>query len=353
MQIEEIISQLNHKLIQQTGKPLKTLQEEVIRQCWEGKKYHELEIPGYSLEYIEKMVAPKLWKLLSTVTGEKVTKKNLEITLNLLFTQQQPWELESQILGDRYQILKHLSSNKCSKTYLAKDLDLNKQCIIKQLFNQQNPMVKKKFHLEAGLLYQLGWHPQIPGLLAHYEDATNFYLVYEYIEGTILSKKLPEKRPGEPWSEEKVIQLVGELLNILDFVHKREVIHRNIKPSKLIETPDNKIVLIDFSSIQIMGCNQCRNFLGTLGYRSPEQIYGISKPCSDIYTVGILGIQALTGIPPRQFKINSDTGEFIWRDQVEVTPEFANILEKMVRWDFSNRYQFTTEVFQYLKKLKM
>jgi serine/threonine protein kinase len=65
----------------------------------------------------------------------------------------------------------------------------------------------------------------------------------------------------------------------------------------------------------------------------------------------MIGIQALTGIPPQELKPDSETGNVMWRQRVQIVPEFAAILDKMVRYHFSDRYQSADEVLQDLKSI--
>jgi hypothetical protein len=81
MNIEESLSFLTACIVNQAGEDLNPLQQEIIRRCWLDQEYEDMEIPGYSTGYIKTQVAPQLWKLLSKVTGEQVSKKNLKIVL--------------------------------------------------------------------------------------------------------------------------------------------------------------------------------------------------------------------------------------------------------------------------------
>jgi len=77
-----------------------------------------------------------------------------------------------------------------------------------------------------------------------------------------------------------------------------------------------------------------------------EQASGKPELCSDVYAVGMIGISALTGIMPNQLPEDSHTGEVIWRDRVQVNPKLADILDKMVRYNFSQRYRDAAEALE-------
>ncbi|MBW4641659.1 MAG: protein kinase [Goleter apudmare HA4340-LM2] len=268
-------------------------------------------------------------------------------------------------LRGRYQIIKQLAKGVFAETYLAKDKDLpySPYCVVKRLKpNFTDPFLlqtaRRLFEQEVQALYQLGNHEQIPRLLAHFQENQDFYLVQEFIEGDVVSQEL---KTGRKWSEEEVISFLEDVLNILRYVHQQNVIHRDIKPANLIRrTTDGKLVLIDFGAVKqisALAANlQGKTIaVGTPAYMPCEQNSGQPKFNSDIYAVGLLAIQALTGIFPDHLPRHPDTNQILWRDQVDIKhikPHLINILDKMVSYDFRDRYQSTTEVLQALADIK-
>jgi serine/threonine protein kinase len=270
------------------------------------------------------------------------------------------------ILRNRYQVLRHLGTGGFADTYLAQDRDLpsHPQCVIKNLKpTSPNPEVlpiaRRLFETEAQVLYLLGQHNQIPKLFAHFEEDGEFYLVQEFIDGHDLASELI---PGKRFSEVEVIELLREILEALVVVHQRNIIHRDIKPQNLMRRrTDGKIVLIDFGAVKEIGTlavnsqGQVRSTIsiGTPGYMPNEQANCDPKLCSDIYAVGVIGIQALTGLLPQQLLQDPTTGELIWRNYVQVSDQLANFISKMVRYHFSQRYQSATEALQALNSLSV
>jgi tetratricopeptide (TPR) repeat protein/tRNA A-37 threonylcarbamoyl transferase component Bud32 len=268
-----------------------------------------------------------------------------------------------QTLGGRYQIKRHLGGGGFGQTYLAEDLHLpgNPQCVVKQLkpkvrSDEALQSARRLFDQEAKVLCDLGNHDQIPRLFAHFEESQEFYLVQELIEGEVLNREL---KSGQAVEESEVIVLLQDILTTLEFVHQQQVIHRDIKPSNLIRrNSDRKIVMIDFGSVkqisfQELGAEQSTVTIaiGSSGYMPNEQIAGKPRFSSDVYAVGMVGIQALTGSSPAHFKEDPRTGEIIWREKAQVSPELADILDVMVRYDFRQRYQSATEALAVLKDL--
>jgi len=266
------------------------------------------------------------------------------------------YSLARKTLRNRFEIVKHLGSGGSGDTYLALDLDLPGQphCVVKHFHPKDTnpailPIAKSLFDREAEVLYQLGNdHDQIPRLFAHFNEDGDFYLVQEFIDGHALTQEIV---PGQPLSENVVLNLLKDILEVLSFVHQNNIIHRDIKPQNLMRRhSDQKIVLIDFGSIKKIGALGAGLTIsvGTPGYMPSEQAKGKPKLCSDIYAVGMIGIQALTGLIPEQLQEDPNTGELIWRDKVQVSDALANILNTMVCDRYSQRYQSAAEALQAL-----
>ncbi|MDZ8187510.1 MAG: protein kinase [Nostoc sp. ChiSLP02] len=263
-----------------------------------------------------------------------------------------------KLLDHRYQIIRVLATGGFGQTYIAEDTRRpgNPICVVKHLKPGTDPRVfdtaKRLFNSEAETLEKLGNHDQIPRLLAYFDENQEFYLVQEYIEGHTLAEEL---LPGKRWSESQVIQLLEEILGILEFVHRQGVIHRDIKPDNIIRrASDNKLVLVDFGAVKQVrtqmvtagGQASATVVIGTPGYMPTEQGQGKPRPNSDIYSLGIIAIQALTGLQATELQEDPETGEIIWQHSVTVNPQLAAVLTKMVRYHFKDRYQTATEALQ-------
>ena len=260
------------------------------------------------------------------------------------------------ILDGRYKITKSLSCGAFGQTFLAEDIKRpqNPICVVKQLKPKEtNPdfllKAKELFDREAEALELLGTHPQIPGLLAHLKIDDNFYLVQEYIAGETLEAELSQ---GDKKTESEVTKIISELLDVVSFVHQKKIVHRDIKPSNIIRNQENnKLVLIDFGAVmEFNGETLIGTIIGTPGYIAPEQSVGRTGFYSDLYAVGIIGIQALTGINPH-FLIKDKDDEVVWQDKALVSQEFADILTKMVRIHKGDRYYTATEVLEDFERL--
>ncbi|NEQ39263.1 MAG: protein kinase [Okeania sp. SIO3I5] len=265
--------------------------------------------------------------------------------------------MTNRILRHRYQIISELGKGGFGTTYLAADQDLpnHPQCVVKQLTpSDPRPEVfqvaKTLFDKEAKTLQRLGKHEQLPQLFAYFEEGGQFYLVQEFIEGNDLTKEI---YPGKKFSEKQAIQLLTEILEVLKYVHEENVIHRDLKPQNIMRRKsDGKIVLIDFGAVKEIkvlsltgeGIITTTIAVGTPGYMPTEQAAGQPRFCSDIYAVGITIIAALTGMSANQLPKDDSTGEIIWKNQVNVSEKFARVLDKMVLYDWRNRYQTVDEI---------
>ncbi|MEG4145988.1 MULTISPECIES: protein kinase domain-containing protein [unclassified Microcoleus] len=271
----------------------------------------------------------------------------------------------SQLLDGRYQIIEVIETGEFGQTYLAKDIRRpgEPQCFVKHLRpGTTEPKLinttRRLFQKEAEVLEKLGQHDQIPQLFAYFEENEEFFLVESFVAGHSLSTEIV---PGKPLTEEKMIPLLKELLEILVFVHGQGVIHRDIKPANLIRRySDNKLVLIDFGSVKEIHIAQRQApvtvRIGTLEYMPIEQFQYNPQLNSDIYALGMIGIQAMTGLPAydlpklRDLK-NSNKGEIVWRHLATCSQALADVLDNMVRYDFRERYQSAAEALADLRKI--
>ncbi|MBD2356021.1 molecular chaperone DnaK [Tolypothrix sp. FACHB-123] len=266
-----------------------------------------------------------------------------------------------QTLGQRYNIIQLLGKGGFGETYLAEDLYIpvepKPRCVVKRLCPQViQPDILRLFETEAKTLYNLGQnHEQIPKLLAYFEQNGEFYLIQEFIEGHDLGKELT---PGKILSEPYTIKLLQNVLEVLAFVHQNNVIHRDIKPSNIMRRkPGGKLILIDFGAVKqagifspnISGQTSLSVSIGTPGYMPSEQALGKPRLQSDIYALGMVAIQALTGIPPHLLS-EDDDGELLWQNRVQISDDLASILTKMVRYDWRQRYANAGDVLQTLNE---
>ena len=262
-------------------------------------------------------------------------------------------------LKERYRSIQPIGSGGFGRTFLAVDEDIpsKPRCVIKQLYLQtQNSLILKKavqlFHQEAEHLDELGKHPQIPTLFAHFEQSKHLYLVQELIEGKTLQQELEQ---GGVFNETQIWELLRDLLPVLKFIHARQVIHRDIKPANIIRRrSDNKPVLIDFGVSKLISATALLHTGTTVGsaeYMAPEQTKGKAFPASDFYSLGATCIYLLTNISPFDL-IDIINNRWVWRDFLppgtQVSDRLGKILDQLLQHTIADRYQSASEVLQAL-----
>jgi serine/threonine protein kinase len=280
-----------------------------------------------------------------------------------------------QLLAGRYLILKKLGAGGFSETYLARDKYLPRHpvCVVKYLNVSPDSAIspetaQRLFETEARILDQLGrQHAQIPTLYAYCHEQEQIYQVQEYIDGENLRDWIKQ---GRRLIGEAAIDLLQSVLPVLEYIHSHRVIHRDIKPSNLIRRRrDGQVVLIDFGAACFLAETDTQTqpdsddtpiVIGTPGYMPDEQQLGMSQMNSDLYALGMLTIQLLTGIQPRQFQQDLISGELNWQRHLHkssehstLSAEFIAILERMVRSHPHNRYQSAADVLSDLQALPL
>jgi eukaryotic-like serine/threonine-protein kinase len=268
------------------------------------------------------------------------------------------------LLRNRYCIQQPLASGCFCVTYLAIDCEYyrRKSVVIKHLKPQnKNPallqIARRLFETEAMALKRLGdITDRIPALYDYFEDHSEFYLVQEFIEGETLSTELERGK----LSTTATIQVLREILIGLSFVHAENTIHRDLKPDNIIRrSSDNALVLIDFGAVKevrqtTLTTPNARTLasigFGTEGYMPSEQAMGYPKLASDIYAVGAIGIECLTGREPHEL-FDEELLEFKWRHLYrESNPRIdplisplVMVLNKMLQQRHLDRYANAAE----------
>ena len=231
------------------------------------------------------------------------------------------------LLRERYRAVRQIGQGGFGKTFLAVDQDLpNKPaCVIKQFSPQiQGASGLQKatelFEQEAVQLNILGKHPQIPELLAHFEQDGRLYLVQEYVKGRNLAEELAQ---DVAFSEVKIRELLVGLLPVLQYIHDNQVIHRDIKPENIIRRNDGKLFLVDFGAVKMVSGSALLGtgtVIGDPRYMPSEQIRGKADFTSDLYALGVTCIHLLTDIEPiKLFDDHED--KWIWKDYLKVPIE--------------------------------
>jgi len=251
--------------------------------------------------------------------------------------------LSSQIIDARYQVLKKLGEGGMSYVYLARELSSGQEVAIKVLSPKlaTDKSSVERLRREAGLAMRLD-HPNVCRILRLGEsDGGLIYLVMPFLGGELLSDR--EARGG-PMAPDRGIEILRQVCAGLQHAHDVQIVHRDLKPENIMLVPEDggreRAVVMDFGLAKerradpaIAKLTATGIILGTPEFMSPEQIRG--KPLdgrSDIYALGIVAFEMLTGTLPFQGRNAQETMIARLRGRPtplrQVRPELPGSLEK-------------------------
>jgi len=211
------------------------------------------------------------------------------------------------VLQDRYVIAEKLGQGGMGAVYRASDRRLSTiNWAIKEMSQSaitgplERQHAREAFRHEAEMLAALN-HPNLPRVTDHFEQEGKAYLVMEYVPGETLHSLLV--REGLPQPQQRVFEWFRQLAEVLEYLHSQNppIIFRDLKPANIMLTPNGQIKLIDFGIARLFKPGQAKDTqaFGTVGYSAPEQYgRGQTDARSDIYSLGVLLHQLLTGYDP-------------------------------------------------------
>lgn len=273
-------------------------------------------------------------------------------------------------LRDRYVIQQQLGQGGFGRTYRAEDTGrFNEIIVLKELTpSVQGTYALKKaeelFQREAATLHRLE-HPQIPRFWEIFTAQKRLFLVQDFAAGSTYQQLLEgRQQQGQTFSETEVSQLFRDLLPVLSYLHGQGVIHRDISPDNIIRrSKDGLPILIDMGGVKQValdvatevatersapGASTGGTRLGKIGYAPDEQMrLGLVAPHSDLYALAVTALVLMTGHPPQQLQ-DPQSLEWLWQRELNLSPNFADILNKMLAPRPVDRYQSATEIIQAL-----
>lgn len=249
--------------------------------------------------------------------------------------------LPGKLINSRYYLDQLIAQSNYNQVFLAKDLVEDRQCLVKRLNLDSCPSrvrqaAESMFEQEANILKQLGSKcRQISRFYSYFSSYGGLYLVQEWISGITLEQKLQQQKK---LSEVETRDLLLNLLSVLDYVHRREIVHRDIKPNNIVlRSPDNLPVLIDFGvAQQINNRHQSKIIAGTPGYMSLEQAMGQSAYSNDLYSLGLTAIHLLTG----QFPLNIDLNH----QEISISRNLLEVLSRAISPQPEQRFNSAQEM---------
>jgi eukaryotic-like serine/threonine-protein kinase len=264
-----------------------------------------------------------------------------------------PDTLIDQVFDGRYKVVRKLGTGGMANVYLAEDQELGRRVAIKMLDDRhsQDEQFVERFRREAKNAAGLS-HPNIVSIYDRGEAEGTYYIAMEYLEGRTLKELLVARGPTPL---PVAIDYTRQILAALGFAHRHGIVHRDIKPHNIVVAPDGRLKVTDFG-IARAGASQMTetgSIIGTAQYLSPEQAKGAPvTPASDLYSVGIVLYEMLTGSVPFTgdtpleiaMKHLSATPEPPSERRAEVSHELDSIVLRALAKDPADRYQSAEEM---------
>lgn len=248
-----------------------------------------------------------------------------------------------------YEVLSTLGQGGMGCVYLVRHLRLGTLWALKEIYKTRGEQID--LLAEANMLKRLS-HPALPRIVDIYEDEDSIYIVEDYIEGVSLDKRLQEQ--GN-FAESQIRLWADELCDVLRYIHEQKpnpIIYRDMKPSNIMVTPDNKVKLIDFGIAREFKQESTGDTakLGTMGYAAPEQ-YGTaqSDARTDIYSLGVTLYHAVTGKSPMAAPYELRP---IREWDAELSEGLEYIILKCTKNNPDERYQSISELQYDLKNIE-
>jgi serine/threonine protein kinase len=261
---------------------------------------------------------------------------------------------EMRLLLDRYRPVRRIGTGESAVTYFAQDRKafVNKDCVIRQL-SIQDPKVRELAGGEARRLQDLTRNTvQIPKLLDCYIDNEYLYLIQWFVAGENLDKYL--ERHGV-FNEGEVLDFLNSMLPVLALIHKKNIIHRDLRLENIIRRNNGQLVLIDFGVAKQFTGHIYTSTASTPGYTSSEQANrGVTNSASDLYSLGAACFHLLTGKHPNvAFQEREHGWTNKWREYLPkpITNDLGKIIDKLLKQNDRDRYQSTRDVIKAINRL--
>jgi serine/threonine-protein kinase len=208
--------------------------------------------------------------------------------------------LIGRVFDDRYEVIKKLGSGGMADVFLANDRLLGRQVALKVLSSRyaHDEQFIERFRREASSAAGLN-HPNIVQIYDRGEAEDTYYIAMEYLEGRSLKEIILRYAPLNP---DLAVSVSFQILEALRFAHRRDVIHRDIKPQNIIIDSDGRVKVTDFGIARAGSAStmtEAGSILGTAHYLSPEQAQGQPvEAASDLYSLGVVMYEMVTGKLP-------------------------------------------------------
>lgn len=238
----------------------------------------------------------------------------------------------------KFKILDNLGSGGFAAVFLAEDTWINKKVALKIPHDQDTNL--EEMLQEPRLLATLN-HPNIVNVLTAGKEGDTFYIVMEYVEGVSLAKLIKEKGA---LPVEFSLDLVKQMCLGLSQAHEEKILHRDLRPSNVLLTRDFIVKIADFGISRVLDRTRyARTKIGSPPYMAPEHLLGKAVFESDIYSLGVMMYEMMTGELPYYDPNPSIIENMIlkgkYRLPSEILPGFNPDVERIIRQAMSRDYR--------------
>jgi serine/threonine protein kinase, bacterial len=252
---------------------------------------------------------------------------------------------------ERYRILQSIGGGGMGQVYLAEDLRLaGRRCAMKEFSPEQIPpqdrtWATQTFQQEAAILSNLD-HPGLTKVFDYFAEGSNQYLVMELVDGETLDKRLDAAKDRR-LPQAQALDITLQLCDVLEYLHRctPPIVFRDLKPGNIMLTRQGQVKLIDFGIARLFKAGQSRDTinLGTPGYAAPEQYggQGQTDPRSDVYSLGVVLYEMLTGYDPTQTPFNLPVTRTL---NITLPTYIETVIRKATQVDPNHRYQTIAEL---------
>ena len=265
-----------------------------------------------------------------------------------------PLLMVGKLLQERYYIVGYLNSKGVIDNYIVHDSKAQEYSLyfatrINLISSNETSLSDREKYIKSFIekIKKLDKNSQILSIVDYFTDQDCHYLIQEYFPGKTIEQLI---KKNTIFSEARILKLIENTAKVLNTCHQQEIIHGNIQPSSLIESQDQEtIILRDFNILGEMTNSFSDIQIGDI---APEKIAGRISYASDIYSLGMTAIYALTGIIPQKLAKNPHTGKILWEKDIKVSASLIVLINKMICLDQRQRYQSTGQVIRAVKKIK-
>ncbi|MGK0554620.1 Stk1 family PASTA domain-containing Ser/Thr kinase [Macrococcus capreoli] len=259
------------------------------------------------------------------------------------------------VISDRYKLIKYIGGGGMSSVYLAHDIILDAQVAVKIINVPPVDIDRavKRFEREVQNATTLS-HPNIVKVLDVDEDERHYYMIMEFIDGPTLHEYIRERGPLDV---KEAVFFTKQILRGIEHAHQHRIIHRDIKPQNILMTQNKELKISDFGIARALSetaMTHTNHIMGSVHYLSPEQAKGKqTDEASDIYSIGIVLFEMLTGHPPHEgesavgvaIKHIQEQLPSVIEENPNVPQALENIILKATMKEKYQRYRTTQEMY--------